>query len=162
MADIDWREHHRFMSREGLCGPTTIWMVLSACKIRRPLWFISIYTWKWWWGCPSQLVIGFLSRYFSLVNFKTNAKIGDIAHHIKVGHIVIINWWDKDGGHYSIVSNYERGWLTIVDSSRERDWQYLMSTKEFKDKWFDTLDISDTLYHVGLMIWIDPKSKRGK
>jgi hypothetical protein len=160
MESIDWQKHHRFMPKEGLCGPTTIWMILSACGIRKPLWLISAYTYKKWWGCPSQLFIGYLSRYFSLVNFKTNARISDIAFHIKAGHIVVINWWDNGEGHYSIVSDYETGWITIVDSSRERDWKYLMSTKELRKKWFDTLDINDSLYHTELMIWIDPKSKR--
>jgi hypothetical protein len=163
---IDWGKHHRFMPRKGLCGPTTIWMVLSACGIRVPLWKITKKVYKNWYGTPSVLLIALLKQYFSGVNYKIGASIADIAFHKKLNHILIVNFWDgdeRDGdGHYAIISDYEKGFLTLVDSSREHDWQWSISTKEFRKKWYDLLTEDGELYHTGLLIWILPFSKRVK
>jgi hypothetical protein len=156
---IDWKKFHRYQPHDGMCGGTVIWMILSACGIKRPLWFINYYVYKPFWGVCPQLFIAFLSRYFSLVNFKVGADIRDISYHLLKNHIVVLNWWDSDNGHYSIVDACEKGFLTMVDSSRERDWKWVMSTKEFKKIWWDTLDCGDNIYHTGFMCWIDPCSK---
>ena len=150
------------MPHPGMCGSATIWMIMSASRIKKPLWYINYYVYKKFWGVCPQLFIAFLSRYFSLVNFKVGAKISDISYHLNQGHIVVLNWWDKDNGHYSIVSDCKKGFLTMIDSSRERDWEWVMSTKELKEVWFDTLTTDDKLYHSGFMLWIDPASKKVK
>ena len=160
--EINWQKHHRFMPYEGWCGPTVIKIIFSACNIKKSIYEIAWYVYKGWWGTPSQLFIAYLSKFFVLVNYKMNATISDIAAHLKLGHIVIINWWDKDGGHYSIVSSYKEGWLTIIDSSRERDWQWVMTGKELRRVWYDTLNVDDSLYHEGLMIWLDSTRKKIK
>lgn len=157
---IDWQKHHRYMPHSGMCGSTTIWMILQATGIKRPLWLINYYVYKSWWGVCPQLFLAFLSRYFSTTNFKINASIQDISFHLKQNHIVVLNWWDKGNGHYSIVSSYEKGFLTMVDSSKERDWEWVMTTKELKQVWWDTLNTDDSIYHTGFMLWIDPSSKR--
>ena len=76
---IEWRKFHRYMPHSGMCGSTTIWTILNACGIKRPLWFINYYVYKRWWGVCPQLFIAFLSRYFSIVNFKIGTNIRDIS-----------------------------------------------------------------------------------
>ncbi len=157
---IDWEKHHAFMPFNGFCGPAVIKIIFSATGIRKSIWEISLWTWKWWYGCANQLLIAYLSKFYSLVNFKLNGKISDIASHLKAGHIVIVNFWDNGVGHYAIISEYKKHLLTFVDPSRERNWKYVMTTSTFKEIWYDTLNVDDSLYHEGLLIWIDPKSKR--
>jgi hypothetical protein len=119
---------------------------------------IALYTWKPWYGVPYSILVGYLDRFFYLVNYRTNASISDISKHLNLNHIVIVNFWDTDDGHYAIVSKCVKGQITFVDSSRERNWQYTMSTKEFKEKWWDTL--TNSIWHEKLVIWIDPNSRR--
>ena len=156
--NIDWAKHHRFMPFEGWCGVNTIWMVLSACGIKKSIFEIALFTWKPWYGVSYTILVAYLNKFFSLVNYRTNATIADISKHLRLGHILIINFWDSNNGHYAIVSDYAKGILTIIDSSRERDWQYTMSTKELKNKWWDFL--SDSIWHERLIIWVDPKSRK--
>ena len=161
---IDWEKHHRFMPpNSGLCGPTTIWMILNACGIKKSLWTISLYTWKHWYGSPSILLTAYLKKYFRLVNYKTGSSIADISKHIKLGHIVIINFQDGEEeleGHYAIVSDYKKGILTLVDSSNEHPWKWEISTKKLKERWYDDLVEDGKLYHTGWMLWLAPNTKR--
>ena len=101
-----------------------------------------------------------------MVNFKTNASISDISYHLKKDHIVIVNWWDDidndnhDNGHYSLALKYDnkKKLITLADPSQGRGiWD--MSIKNFKKRWFDTLDMNNRVYLEGLMIWIDLNSK---
>jgi ABC-type bacteriocin/lantibiotic exporter with double-glycine peptidase domain len=158
MENIDWRKHHCFIPHEGWCGPATIKMVLSACGIKKSLRSIARDVYVPWYGTPSALLIAYLSKYFSLVNYRTGATISDISRHLTMGHILIVNFWDNGDGHYAIISEYKDGYLTIVDSSRERGWTWALSAKELKNIWYDT--ITETLWHEGLLIWISPSSKR--
>lgn len=163
--EIDWEKHHRFMPRNsGLCGPTTIWMILNACEIKKSLLAITLATWKRWYGTPSILLTAYLKKYFCLVNYKVGSSISDISRHIKQGHIVIINFQDGEEdeleGHYAIVSEYKKGSLTLIDSSNEHPWKWEISTKKLKERWYDDLTEDGKLYHTGFMIWLDPKSKR--
>jgi hypothetical protein len=164
--DINWSRYHKFMPKDGLCGPTTLWMVLHACEIRIPLWLISFYVYKKWWGTPPQLFIAYLSKYFGLVNYKLNATITDISKHLEAGHICIINFWagkndENEGeGHYAIASRYKNKVLEIIDSSKEIDWKYGMTAKELRKVWYDTLTLDNKLWHEGLLIWFDPKTKK--
>jgi hypothetical protein len=155
--NIDWRKYHTFMPHNGWCGVTTIKMIFNACGIKKSIYQIAMHVWKWWYGTPYILMVAYLNRYFSLVNYKTGATVSDIVKHLKMGHICIINFQDGNEGHYAIVSDYENKFLTIVDSSSERDWQYAMSTEELRKNWYDNL--TNSLWHERLLIWIDPKSK---
>jgi hypothetical protein len=164
---IDWIKYHQFMPKEGYCGQTTVRMVLSACGIKKSIQEISKHIYKEWYGSPYILIVAYLNKFFSTVNYKTGATISDISAHLKLGHILIINFWDRaeDGtedGHYAIVSDYNNKVLTIVDSSKERDWEYGITAKEFNRIWYDTLVNDNSLWHENLLIWVDPKSKRTK
>ena len=155
---IDWEKYHVYMKYEGWCGVSTIKMIFNACNIKKSIYEIAFYTWKPWYGVPYSLLVAYLNRFFTLTNYRTNASIADISKHLTLGHIVIINFWDSDDGHYALVTECKKGQMTIVDSSRERGWQYTISTKELKEKWFDTL--SDSLWHERFIAWVDPRTKR--
>lgn len=162
---IDWSKYHRYMSKEGLCGPYTVQMVLSACGIKKSIREISKHIYKEFYGSPYILIVAYLKKFFVITNYRTGASISGISAHLRAGHILIINFWDEDedgngDGHYAIISGYENKVLTFVDSSKERDWTYGMTTKEFKKIWYDCLVDDNTLWHENLLIWVDPKSKR--
>ena len=162
---IDWQKHHRYMRAPGLCGPTTLQIVLSACGIKKSIREISKYVYVKSYGSPFILIVAYIKKFFSITNYRTGASISDISSHLRAGHILIINFWDEDedgngDGHYAIVSSYENKILTIVDSSKERDWTYGITTKEFKKIWFDCLVDDNSLWHENLLIWFDPKSRR--
>jgi hypothetical protein len=163
--EIDWEKHHYYMPLAGLCGPSVVKMVLSATGIKKSIIEISFFVYKFWYGSPRDLIFGYLSKFYRIVNFKTSAKISDISFHIKQGHIVILNWFDDLGdgdadGHYSIAAKCEKGKITLVDPSNQRDGIWSMSTKEFNSRWFDYIDLNNRTYSEGYIIWVDPKSKR--
>jgi hypothetical protein len=155
---IDWEKHHRFMPVPGWCGPTTIWMVLSACGIVVPIVTIADHVWKEWYGTPPQLMAAYLATYFGSVGYEQEGTVGGIRQYLKEGMIVIVNWRDGNEGHYSIVSDVEKDKVQMVDSSREREWTYSVSVKEFYSTWFDCLADDNRLYQYGNLIWVDPKS----
>lgn len=162
---IDWKKHHRFMVFSGWCGQTTLQIILSACGIKKSAFEISRYVYKKWYGSPFILLVAYLKRYFTVVNYKTGATIADISGHIKLGHIVIVNFWDTDDddngdGHYAIVESCQKGKITFIDSSKEHDWRWSISTKKFTKIWYDYLTNDNELYHTGLMIWVAPSSKK--
>jgi hypothetical protein len=155
---IDWEKAHLFMPHEGWCGVSTIKMIFNATGIEEPIDEIARYTWKWWYGTPYILMVAYLNKFFWLVNYRTGATLEDIKKHLKAGHICIINFQDGDDGHYAIVSNYKKGLLTIVDSSMERKWTYTMTPAVLRQQWYDNL--TDSLWHERLLIWVDPKTKK--
>lgn len=155
---IDWEKHHRFMPRPGWCGPTTVWMVLSACGIKRPIGDIARHIWKKWYGTPPQLMAAYLAKFFDDVWYHDESTISYIRSHIDRGYIVIVNWHDETEGHYSIVSGYTKDRLQMVDSSREREWTYSIKNKNFFDSWHDFMATDNRQPIYNLLIAIDPKS----
>jgi hypothetical protein len=110
-------------------------------------------------------MVAYLSKYFSVVNYKTGASSRDLREHIAKGHAVVLNFWDDfDGsegdGHYSILGDYQKRILTLVDPSGERGAFWKISYKEFKNKWFDTLTLDNRLWLSGWMMWVDLNTKR--
>ena len=155
---IDWSKHHRFMPRPGWCGPTTIWMVLDAVGIKKNINKIAKKVWKKWYGTPPQLMAAYLAKYFGEVGYEVNSRITDIEWHLGLGRIVIVNWMDRGEGHYSIVSGYNGDLLTMIDSSRERNWSNYMEDNIFAQNWYDYLAENKRLRINGLLIWVDPES----
>jgi len=161
-----WKKYHRFQEKPGWCGPTVIQMVLAKAGIRKSQKEIAKYVYKSWWGTPQQMILAYLSRFFKIVNYKHDAAFKDISLHLKKGNIVVLDWWDdfeKDsaGGHYSIAADYDSKLraLTLVDPSNDRPGMWTVSDKEFRPKWYDTLDVHNRTWIEGWMLWVDPKSK---
>jgi hypothetical protein len=159
---IDWQRCHVSIPHSGWCGPATIKIILNAAGIKKSIYEIAAHVWKWWYGSSFILVVAYLKKYFSLVNYRTGASIGDIKKHLSLGHVCIINFQSEGEGHYALVVSHDGKFLTIVDASNETDWSYVMTTGELKRVWFDTLTNDDSLWHENLLIWCDLKSKRSK
>lgn len=167
MAKIDWKKHHRFQRKPGWCGPATIQMVLFANGIKKKQRDIAKETYKAWWGTNQQMMVAYLSKFFKIVNYKHNSTTTDILFHLNKGNIVVVDWMDDmdyrepEGGHYCIVGDYDEvaRMLTLVDPSNARQGIWNIAAKDFKEKWFDSIDLHDKLRVEGWMLWVDPKSK---
>jgi hypothetical protein len=162
-----WKKVHRFQEKAGWCGPAVVQTVLLSAGITKTQKEIAKDIYQKWWGTGQNIMLAYLSQFFRLVNFRINAKISDIAYHLKKGHIVVVNWWDDldagdPDGHYTIVANYSGKSLTMVDSSTSRDGVWKMKAKEFKDRWYDYLDVHANTWVDGWMLWVDPASKVSK
>lgn len=162
----DWKKYHRFQEKPGWCGPAVIQMVLLKCGIKKTQKEIARDVYKSWWGTPQQMILAYLSRFFKIVNYKHNATFADISFHLNKGNIVILDWWDDfeediAEGHYSIATAYDNKLraLTLADPSCDRPGIWTVSDKEFRSKWYDTLDVYDRTWIEGWMLWTDPKSK---
>ena len=161
-----WKKYHSFQKKPGWCGPAVIQMVLARASIKKSQVEIAKAVYKKWWGTPQQMILAYLSKFFKIVNFKTNADFKDVYFHLKKGNSVILNWWDdfdeaNPGGHYSIAIGYDGKLhaLTLLDPSNQRPGIWMISEKEFQNKWYDTLDVHDRTWIEGWMLWVDPKSK---
>src|SRR3989304_4687645 len=102
-----WKKIHKFQEKPGWCGPAVIQMALQAAGIKQKQSVIAKAVNKPWWGTNQQIMLAYLSKFFKVVNYKHNAKAADISKHLKLGHVVILDWWDKldeesPEGHYSI------------------------------------------------------------
>ncbi len=161
-----WKKYHRFQKRPGWCGPAVIQMVLAKTGIRKTQKVIARYVYKEWWGTAQQMILAYLSKFFKIVNYKHDASFTDVSFHLNKGNIVVLNWWDdfdenEQGGHYSIAASYDSklGALTLVDPSNERPGIWTISENEFREKWYDSLDVHDRTWVEGWMLWVDPGSK---
>ena len=161
-----WKKYCKFQEKPGWCGPAVLQMVLARAGIKKSQGEIAKDVYKKWWGTPQQMILAYLSRFFKIVNFKQNASLKDVSFHIKKGNFVILNWWDdfdenNPGGHYSLAADYDSKLraLTLVDPSNERQGIWTISDTEFRQKWYDTLDVHDRTWIEGWMLWVDPQSK---
>lgn len=155
----------RFQEKDGWCGPAVIQMALFAGGVEKTQKEIAKDVCFDWWGTSQDIMYGYLSQFFNVLDFKSDASLLDIEEHLKGGHVIIANWWDdidpKDKeGHYSLILDYDRkgGKITLADPSEGRGvWE--IDAKEFVSKWYDFLDIRNRKRIDHWMLWIDPKSK---
>jgi ABC-type bacteriocin/lantibiotic exporter with double-glycine peptidase domain len=160
----DWNKYHVFLEKDGYCGVAVIQMILAKVGIEKSQENIARYVYKKWYGTPHDFMLGYLSKFFKIVNYKNNAEIKDISYHLKKENIVVVNWWDdlngEPEGHYSIVADYnkETKMLTLVDPSNERNGIWDISSKEFVKKWYDTIDLFNHIWIDGWMLWVNPKT----
>lgn len=162
---IDWTKHY-VRQEDGLCGPAVIKMVLSAVGIDKTQSEIAAETFLPWWGTATTVMIAYLSRFFSQLNFKINASIADIEDHLNQGHIVIVDWWDDldqdpadpPDGHYSIIAsvNREQGTIKLIDPSARGIWD--MKLSDFADRWYDYLDVDQKLRQPRWLLHLAPAS----
>lgn len=162
---IDWTKHY-VRQEDGWCGPAVLKMVLSAVGIDKSQQEIVADTNISWWGVDTSIMIAYLSRFFSQLNFKINASITDIESHLNQGHIVIVDWWDDltddpadpPDGHYSIVDsiNREQGTVKLIDPSHRGIWD--MKLTDFENRWYDCLDVDQKIRQSGWLLWLNPSS----
>jgi ABC-type bacteriocin/lantibiotic exporter with double-glycine peptidase domain len=153
---INWENHFRKTEQPEWCGPAVIQMILSVADIEIEQKQIAKNVLIPWWGTPQQIMLAYLSVFFKIVNYKINAKYKDISYHLKKENIIVVNWWDEDDGHYSIVDSYQNKEITLIDPSRGK-WN--LTGKDFNTKWYDTIDMNNRAYIDGWMLWVDIKSK---
>ena len=141
-------------------------MVLLASGIKKCQKEIAKDVYKEWWGTDQQLLFAYLSRFFGNIEFKENAFLSDIENHLKKGHLVVINWWDdlddgEEDGHYTLAIGYDKKAkkIKMADPSNARKGIWTMDSKEFNDRWYDTLDVHGKKWIDGWMLWVDPSSK---
>lgn len=161
-----WKKYHRFQEKEGWCGPAVIQMILGFCGIEKNQTEIAKDVYLPWWGTNQQILVAYLSKFFSKIGFFESANFDNISEHLNRGHLIIVDWWDDftkkgEGGHYSIVGDFDPNTkkLTFIDPSNERGGIWTLSSDEFKSKWYDTLDVHDKIRIEGWMLWVDPESK---
>lgn len=162
---IDWAKHY-VRQEDGWCGPAVLKMVLSAVGIDKSQQEIVADTNISWWGVDTSIMIAYLSRFFSELNFKINAAINDIESHLNQGHIVIVDWWDDltddpddpADGHYSIVAAIDRrqGTIKLIDPSHRGIWD--MKLTDFENRWYDCLDVDQKIRQPRWILWLDPES----
>jgi ABC-type bacteriocin/lantibiotic exporter with double-glycine peptidase domain len=162
---IDWTSYHRFQEKNDYCGVAVIQMILSQVGINKTQEEIAKDVFISWWGVSQQIMLAYLSQYFSITNYKNNSKISDVSFHLKNNHIVVLNWWDDlddsyGDGHYTIVEKYVDKKLFLVDSSTERNGILEIKYSDFKSRWYDTLTLDNKIWTTGWMLWVDLKSKR--
>jgi hypothetical protein len=133
-------------------------MVLDACGIKKNINKIARAVWKKWYGTPPQLMAAYLAKYFGEVGYEEGCKISDIEWHLGLGHIVIVNWWDRDDGHFSIVWAKDHTFMWMCDSSAGRCANWIISVHDFESVWYDYLAEDKRLRINGLLIWVNPKS----
>ncbi len=141
-------------------------MILLSVGIKKTQKEIAKAVYKDWWGTDQQIMMAYLSKFFKIVNFKTEAIFADIEKHLNKGNIVVVDWMDdldegEPAGHYSIVGDYDKKakMLILVDPSNARKGIWNVSTKYFNKRWYDTLDLHNRTWVDGWMLWVDPKSK---
>ena len=163
---ISWNKIHRFQEKPGWCGPAVIQMILRACGIKKSQKEIAKDVYKPWWGTDQQLMFAYLSRFFGRIRSKENAVLSEVEKHLKKGHIVIVDWWDDldaddPDGHYTLVIDYDKEAkkIKMADPSNARQGIWAMDSKEFNDRWYDTLDVHGKKWVDGWMLWIEPSSK---
>lgn len=155
----------RYQQKSAWCGPAVIQMALAAAGIKIPQAKIAKDVMHKWWGTTQQSMFAYLSRFFGRLNYKENSTLPDIKYHLKKGHVIIVNWWDnidtgdEEDGHYSLLVdyNYKTRAVTLGDPAAGRGiWD--LSWKNFKSRWYDSVDINNKKWIKRWMLWIDPKS----
>ena len=162
---MDWKNFHRYQEQAGWCGVACIQMILAKAGINLSQKEIAKDVMVDWWGVPAQIMVAYLNRYFSIVNYKAGASSRDLREHIAKDHAIVLNWWDDlDGsfgnGHYTVLGNYQNRRLTMVDPSRERSGIWEISYSDFKPRWYDTLTLDNKLWSSGWLCWVDLNTKR--
>ena len=164
MAKINWKKIHSYQETDDWCGPAVVQMVLLAAGIKNSQKEIAKDITNKWWGTGQNIMMAYLSRHFKLVNFKINATLKDIKYHLGKGHIIVVNWWDDTDddlpdGHYTIIADYlkKNRKIIMVDPSGSRKGLWKMDFKEFRNRWYDYLDVHGNTWVDGWMLWVDPK-----
>jgi predicted double-glycine peptidase len=125
-----------FQETSGFCGPASLKMVLAYYGVRkseRALARLAGATRSRGVEAPGLAKaarrLGFTAR------IKDRATLADVKRHIKKGIPVIVDWFSKDDGHYSVVVGITGSTIYLQDPEIGR--VRAMDTKTFKRVWFD-------------------------
>lgn len=140
-------------------------MVLLASGIKKTQKEISKHIYFDWWGTSDDMMVAYLSQFFTKLGSEMKSSLAEVEKHIKKGHFVIVNWWDnlypeEPEGHYTLVLSYDKSEkkLTLADPSTNRGiWK--MEEADFVKRWYDFWDVGRRIKARSPILWIDPKSK---
>lgn len=160
-----WQKIHREQEKSGWCGVAIIQMLLEASGIEKSQKEIKKDVYLEWLGVDPYVMTAYLARFFKNLGYKEQATIADIERQLKLGRLVVVDWWDDldpadPEGHYCLVSALDKnkGILTFLDPSEGRGiWDFSLS--EFKKRWYDYIDVNYKLKLKGFLLWLDPRSK---
>jgi len=162
---FDWNKIYRSQEENGWCGPAVIQMIFLAVGIDKSQKDIAGEVFFPWWGTHRQVLVAYLSRFFTNMGFLDNADLLDVSKLILSGKIVLVNWWDDlDGkddeeGHYclAVAMDDKEGTLTLVDPSEGRGvWK--IKQDEFEKRWYDFYDVRNIMKAPKWLMWVDPSS----
>jgi len=125
-----------FQETAGWCGPASLKMVLDYYGVRRSeraLARLSGATRSQGVEAPGLARAARKLGFTALI--KDRATLSDIKRYVKKGIPVIVDWFSKDDGHYSVVVGVSSDTMYLQDPEIGR--MRVMSTKTFKRVWFD-------------------------
>ena len=125
-----------FSQTSGLCGPASLKIVLGyygVKKSERTLAKLSGATRSK--GVEATGLVRAARKLSFMAQIKDRATIGDIRRFIKMGVPVIVDWFSKDDGHYSVVAGIENGRIYLQDPELGR--LRSLDIETFQRVWFD-------------------------
>ncbi|MCL4403918.1 cysteine peptidase family C39 domain-containing protein [Patescibacteria group bacterium] len=125
-----------FEQTSGLCGPASLKIVLEYYGVRKSEAALAKLSGA---SRGSGVEASGLVRAAEKLGFaaivKDRATVDDIRRHLKRGIPVIVDWFSKDDGHYSVVAGIENGRIHIQDPEIGRLRSLDLET--FQRVWFD-------------------------
>ncbi|PJB42522.1 MAG: hypothetical protein CO108_11495 [Deltaproteobacteria bacterium CG_4_9_14_3_um_filter_63_12] len=126
-----------FRQRPGYCGPASLKMVLDFYGVRvseKRLVELS--------GCTRSAGVSADGLLMAAATFgfggaiKDNCELRDLRHHVQKRNTpVIVDWFDFDGGHYSVVIGIDRENVYLQDPGLGH--RRALKLRTFKRLWFD-------------------------
>lgn len=126
--------------REGLCGPTSLYMILKYYGIRTPLKkVVEVSGATDENGTDHYGIIRVIEKFGFRYAGGERTTLGFIKSAIRYGWPVIVGWWKVDGDHFSVVYGITDNKIYLIDPEEEKtDGRICMSINEFLNVWYDT------------------------
>lgn len=124
----------------GLCGPAALRMVLEYYGIRvsegRVARLSCATKGK---GTTAEGIIKAAKSFGLHALLKDNSSIADLDYFVKRNIPVIVDWFEEDDGHYSVVFHIEEGKIFLANSSSNirKAKEVEMPAEKFLRVWFD-------------------------
>jgi predicted double-glycine peptidase len=135
--DADDIKYTHFTQSDGLCGPASLRILLSHFDknySEEDLAKISDASSKY--GTEHDGLIKAVKALGGHVFAKENGTIEELEYFIKKEKLpVLIDWFDKDGDHYSVIANITDKHIIIVDPASDSVKRQL-DIKDFPQIWF--------------------------
>ncbi len=131
-----------FRETPGFCGPASLKMVLDYYGIsvsEAELGKLSGTTQKM--GTSIEGLIKAAKHFGFQAFLKTKSSLDDLRYFVKREIPVIVDWFNEDDGHYSVVVDIDRNNIVLMDPALRKILIYIRrrkySTEDFFRIWFD-------------------------
>lgn len=124
----------------GLCGPASLQIVFSRFGINASLEEISKLASATKKDGTSLEGITRATKHFGFQVFcKDDSAIEDLVYFVNLGLLPIVDWFDRNEGHYSVFLGLEKGKVLLCDSGSgvSNKKTRRISKKDFLRNWFD-------------------------